>query len=214
MRLPRFVGVIDLSIAIVVAVLVLMPAREMFATAAIKGDDAQQFAIALAEARTIARPDDGRAAEDFARRLGEANMKDWAIEAAVRDSERAKDSPTRWRALLAASVAYVDKLDVVPGLDYANRALAACETARDRGDAAACPSWEQVRMKIYQAYLDAGVSSGINPHRDPIGFRKAGEQRSGWLQVRLGGHDTERGSAAGSGGSAGSSGSAGSGAAP
>jgi len=198
MQLRRYFGLVDLAIATVVVVAVLLPAREMYASEAIKGDAPAQFAVALAEARVIARPGDGKAVEDFAQKLGAAGMKDWAVEASVRASERAKESPTRWRALLAASVAYVDRLDVVPALDYANRALAACEIAREKGDATACPSWEQVRMRLYQQHLDAGVKSGIDPHTNPEGFRRAGE--SALRQIRLGGgHDRERpsGSAAG-----------------
>jgi hypothetical protein len=103
MNVPR-PGLVDLGILTVVAVALFLPAREMYAEPAIAGDDAKQFALAHAEARTIARPDDGLAVEDFGRRLGESNMKDWAIEATVRASEHAKGSPTRWRALLAASV--------------------------------------------------------------------------------------------------------------
>ncbi len=207
MQLRRFVGLVDLGILTVVLVAVVLPAREMYASDAIKGDDQAQFAMALAEARTIARPGDGLAVEEFARKLGEAGMKDWAIEATTRDAERAMKSPTRWRALLAASVAFVDRLDVIPGLDYANRALSACESAQQEGTASACPSWEEVRMKLYQQHLDAGVKSGIDPHRDPAGFRKAGE--AALRQIRLNGRDTERGSAAGtatsgSGGTAGS----------
>ena len=191
MKLPRFVGLVDLGIAVVVLVAVLLPAREMYASAVIKGDDASQFAIALAEARSMARPGDGQAVEDLERRLSDANQKDWAIETSVHASDLAKDSPTRWRALLAASVAYIDRLDVVPALDYANRALSACHSSQDSGDAAACPSWEEIRMTLYQKHLDAGVKSGIDPRRDPNGFRKAGE--SALLQIHLGtGHDKER----------------------
>ena len=204
MQLPRFVGLVDLGIAAVIVVAVVLPAREMYASAAIKGDEAQQFAIALAEARTIARPDDGHAVEDFTRKLDEANMKDWAIDFAVAASDHAKNSPTRWRALLAASVAYVDHLDVVPGLDYANRALNACSSAQQKGDAAACPTWEEVRMQLYQQNLDAGVKSGIDPRHDPRGFRRAGE--SGLRQIHLGGHDKDvPDKTAGSGAATGSS---------
>jgi hypothetical protein len=174
---------IDLGILTVVAVALLLPAREMSAKPVVAGDDAQQFALALAEAKTIARPGDGLAAEDFGRRLGEANQKDWSIEAMVRASEHAKDSPTRWRALLAASVAFVDKLDVQNGLDYANRALNACQAARDKGEANACPDAEEIRMQLYQKALDAGVKSKKDPRTDPEGFRRAGE--AGLLQVRL-----------------------------
>src|SRR5258706_4349092 len=109
----------------------------------------------------MAHPDDGATIDDLARRLGAAGFKDWAIETALHGSERAKQSPTRWRALLATSVAFVDRLDVVPALDYANRALAACE------DQPACPSWEKTRMQLYQQHLDAGVKSGIDPHPGP-----------------------------------------------
>jgi hypothetical protein len=80
---------------------------------------------------------------------------------------------------------------VIPALDYANRALAACDQAREAGGQAACPSWEEVRMRLYHQHLDAGVKSGINPRQDPKGFRAAGE--SGIRQIRL---KDRRGSAA------------------
>jgi hypothetical protein len=184
MALPRFIGPVDIGVGIVVAVAIFLPSREMFASSAFKGDQAQHFSIALAEARAIARPDDGLAAEDFARKLGQSDMKDWAVETAVKASERAKDSPTRWRALIAASVAYVETLDPVSALDYANRALAACELSREKGNASACPSWEEVRMRLYHAHLDAGVKSGIDPRTDAAGFRRAGE--SALRQIYIG----------------------------
>jgi hypothetical protein len=197
----RFVGLIDLGVATIVLVTIALPAREMYASAAQKGTEAERFSLSLAEARTMAHPDDGAAVGDLARRLGAAGFKDWAIEAALLGSERAKPSPSRWRALLATSVAFVDRLDVVPALDYANRALSACE-----GQQVSCPSWEQVRMKLYQQHLDAGVKSGIDPRRGPAAakaFRHAGE--SALRQIHLGGRDVERGNAtpvpaAGSGG--------------
>ena len=192
MQLSRFVGLIDLGVATVVLVTIVLPAREMYASAAQKGTEAEQFALALAEARTMAHPDDGAAIDDLSRRLGAAGFKDWAIEVALHGSERAKQSPTRWRALLATSVAFVDRLDVVPALDYVNRALSACEDQQ-----AACPSWEQVRMKIYQQHLDAGVRSGIDPHRGPKAaeaFRHAGERAV--RSIHIGGHEEERESAA------------------
>ncbi|HEY1551226.1 MAG TPA: hypothetical protein VGG28_25530 [Kofleriaceae bacterium] len=190
MHLPRYFGIVDLGIVAFVVIALVLPPREMFASEAIKGDDAKQFAVALAEARTIVHPEDGRVAEDFARALGGVNQKDWAIDAAVAASERSKGSPTRWHALIAASVAYVDRLDVVPGLDFANRALTACASA-----ATSCPTWEQIRMELYQQSLDAGVKSGINPHKDPSGFRKASE--TNMREIHLGGsRESERGSAA------------------
>lgn len=175
MAMPRLFNLVDVSVVTVVAVALFLPAREMYAGNAMKGDEPAQFAVALAEARTMARPGDGGAAEDFAKKLGEAGLKDWAVETSVKASERSKDSPTRWRALIATSVAYVEKLEVVKALDYADRALAACESAREKGDAGACPSWEEIRMRLYQQHLDAGVKSKIDPRLDPAGFRRAGE---------------------------------------
>lgn len=201
--MPRWFSLVDLGILVVVAVAILLPARPMYADNAIKGDEAKQFAVALAEARTIAHPDDGFAIEQLAKLLGDAELKDWAIEASVEWSDRSKEAPTRWRALIAASIAYAGTLEVIPALDYANRALAACESSRDKGDAAACPSWEEVRMRLYQQHLDAGVKSGIDPKVDAKGFRRAGE--AALRQIYIGQSRQDRvmqGSGSGSAGSA------------
>lgn len=187
----RFFGLIDLAVLTVVVVAVILPPREMYAADVIKGDAPAQFALALAEARTMADPKDGVAAQDFAHAVGEAGQKDLAIDFAVAASDRATGSPTRWRALIAAASAFVDRLDVKLGLDYANRALAACETARDAGDVVACPPWEQVRMELYQRSLNAGVKSGIDPRRDPRGFRKASESQM--LEIHVGPNGGDRG---------------------
>lgn len=177
MKLRQYVGIVDLGIITVILAGVVMPPREMHASPVLKTEPAR-FEVALAEARTLASPGDGAATAELARRLGDAGQKDWAIEVALAGAERAKESPSRWRALLAASMAYVDRLDVVPGLDYADRALSSCD-----GASQACPSWEQVRMQLYQRHLAAGVKSGIDPRHDPVGFRKAGE--SALRQIRL-----------------------------
>lgn len=65
MRLSRYVGFIDLGVATVVLVTLVLPAREMYASAVGAGSDAEQFALALAEARTMARPDDGAAIDEL-----------------------------------------------------------------------------------------------------------------------------------------------------
>jgi hypothetical protein len=178
MKLPRFVGTVDLAVLIVVIAAVLFPPRPMEASDAGKGTDADRFALAFAEAKLLADPTNGSKIVELAERLGAAGWKDWAIETAVEGAERGKESPNRWRALMAASVAYVDRLDVHPALDHIERALAECERHRD-----ACPKWEEVRMDLYRQHLAAGVKSGIDPRRDPVGFRKAGE--SGLRPVRI-----------------------------
>jgi hypothetical protein len=180
MKLPRFVGIVDL--AVVVSLAIALPICSspppMQATDAVKGTEAERFAIAHAEAQVIASPSSGARVAELTDGLGHAGFKDWAIEAAVRGAARARDAPDRWRALAAASVAYVERIDVHPALDYIDAALASCEAHR-----AACPSWEELRMSFYRQHLAAGIESGIDPRRDPVGFRNAGER--GLRPVRL-----------------------------
>lgn len=168
MPLPRSVGLVDLATLTVLFVAVVLPPREMFAKAPMKGTEAQHFALAHAEARMLARPDDPVAYAELSRRLSQSGFVDWAIETAVDGIARTEKSPEHWRTLLAASIAHVDRLDVVPALEYANKALTACVNA-------ACPSWEMVRVQLYQAHLDAGVKSGIDPRQNPKGFQQAGQ---------------------------------------
>ncbi|HEY0255173.1 MAG TPA: hypothetical protein VGC41_26780 [Kofleriaceae bacterium] len=183
--LPRFIGLFDIVMVVVIAVLVVLPPRGQYAAPVIKGDEPTQFALALAEARTIARPDDGAAVDELTHKLDEAQQKDWAIDFAVLASERAKAAPTRWRALLAASTAFVDRFDVVPGLDYANRALTSCEQHPE-----ACTASDHIRMELFQQNLDAGVKSGIDPRKDRRGFMKAGEKAL--LQIHIERQDKDR----------------------
>jgi hypothetical protein len=208
MQLPRFVGLVDLGVLTVVVVNLVLPPRAQYTRPVVKGDE---WRLALAEARTIAKPGDGAAVDELTHELDDAQQKDWAIDFSVLASERAKDSPTRWRALLAASTAFVDRFDVVPGLDYANRALNACSAVRDR-DPDACPNPDQVRMELYQANLAAGVKSGYNPRTDRLKFMKAGE--SALLQIHLDPRDLERDRTPPAGSGTGSAGSAGSATAP
>jgi hypothetical protein len=203
MQLPRFVGFVDLGVLTVIAVLVILPPRGQYTKPVVKGDG---FELALAEARTMADPNNGAAVDDLTHRLDDAQQKDWAIDFAVLASDRAKDSPTRWRALLAASTAFVDHVDldsVRHGLDYINLALSACEVARDKNPSN-CPTPDQLRMQLVQKSLKAGVDSGIDPAQDRRGFMRASEKDM--LEIHLEHRDkdsTQTGSAgSGSAGSA------------
>jgi hypothetical protein len=169
-RLTRLVGFIDLGIAAVVLVMIVLPPREMYAQSALKGSAEEQWKLAQAEARVMAHRTDTTVIADYSRRLTNAGFRDWSVENAVRGEQRTQGSPQHWRALLAASVAYTDRMDVEPALDYANKTLGQCD-----GKSPECPTWERTRVELYQRYLDAGYKSGINPWRDPIGFRKAGD---------------------------------------
>jgi len=76
MKLWRNLGLVDLAVATVVAVLILLPGRQHYTSPLYKGDDAAQFAVALAEARTLANPGDGAALADLTRLFGDAGYKD------------------------------------------------------------------------------------------------------------------------------------------
>ncbi|MBK9032636.1 MAG: hypothetical protein IPL61_15225 [Myxococcales bacterium] len=167
----RHLSLADVVVVIVVAVALFLPARRLSATPVGKVDDHGRRALAFAEARVEARPGDGPAVYELVRLLGDAKLSDWAVQAAAVAAGRATESPTHWRALLAVSVAHVDRYEAKEALDYATQALAACA----RAAATTCPSWEQVRVELYQRHLDAGVRSGINPRQNPIAFRQAGE---------------------------------------
>ena len=171
MQIHRLLSLTDLVVLVVVGVVLFLPPREVIATPAVKMDADTRLALAFAEARARAHPDDGKAVADVARRLGEVGAYDWAVQAAVVGADHAQKSPTRWRALLAGSIAHADRLEVKEALELANNTLGECEEVGE----VACPSYEEVRVEIYQRHLDAGVKSGIDPKKDPRGFREKGE---------------------------------------
>jgi hypothetical protein len=199
MQLRRLIGIVDLGILTVIAVFVILPPRVQYTSPVAKGDG---WGLALAEARTMARPADGAAVEELTHKLDDSQQKDWAIDFAVLASDRAKDSPTRWRALLAASTAFVDHADldsVHHGLDYINQALSACEATREKAPDN-CPTPDQLRMQLVQKSLKAGVDSGIDPTKDRRGFMKASERDM--LEIHLEHRDKDTATGSGSAGSA------------
>lgn len=185
MQLRRFFGLVDLGILTVVLVAVVMPPREMYASAALKAPEAERFALALAEARTIAQPTDAARADELAHELGEVGFKDWAVEAAIDGAARARGAPDHWRTLLAASVAYIDRLEARDALAYATQAFEVCVKTGEPG----CPSWEKTRMEIYKEHLDACVGSSAVDDKGRVKnatkCREAGEGRI--RSIRIGG---------------------------
>lgn len=169
--MSRYVSLIDLVVLVVVGVVLFLPPREVTVGPVDRLDPDTRLALSFAEARAVLRPDDGAVVAEVARRLGDARQLDWAAHEAMVGAERLRGSPTQWRALLAASIANTDLLEVKLALEYANRTLTACAEAGD----VACPSWEEVRVELYQRHLDAGVKSGIDPRKNPRAFREAGE---------------------------------------
>jgi hypothetical protein len=185
MQLKRFVGLVDLGILTVVLLAVAMPPREMLASNAMKAPEEQKFALALAEARVIAEPGHAGRTEELARQLGIANYKDWAVEAALDGSKRSKAQPDWWRTKLAASTAYIDRLEVVKALEQGEEAVKACTAAGD----AACPSWEKTRMVLYRDHVKACIDAqAYDPKtgrvNDPKKCREAGEGKIRTINIR------------------------------
>jgi hypothetical protein len=175
---PRRVSIVDVCVGVGVLILVLLPERSAEAIPAL--DERSALAVSRAEAAALAHPQDGLAAAEYTRALGGARELDWAVDASVQAARAMPGSPTRWRVLLAASVAHADRYDAKQALELASEALLACSQART-----ACPSWEEIRVQLYASHLSAGVASGIDPKVDPVGFRRAAE--AGMTSVRLSG---------------------------
>jgi hypothetical protein len=122
--------------------------------------------LAVAQAEVARRPADGEAGARFAALLVEVRQTDWAVRAAVRASR--SDSGQRWRALLAASVAHVDRWEIREGLEWAEKTLEACHTP-----GASCPQHERARVELYERALRAAWESRIDPKVNPSGFHDA-----------------------------------------
>lgn len=171
-QVTRLVSLTDVVILVIVAIALLVPARPITTAEGMSfHDDDARVALAFAEARARLHPQDGAKISELARRLGEAGQLDWAVQVAAAGSADSAGSPTQWRADIATSVAHADRLEVADALEWANRALSSCAAAGEES----CPSWEQVRVELYQRHLDAGIKSGIDPRKDPAAFREAGE---------------------------------------
>jgi hypothetical protein len=169
-RLGRYFSLVDITVAIVALVAIFLPPRPLEGVSAAAGTDDARFGLAEAEARVRAHPGDGAAAQELSRRLVEAKELDFAVEAPA-EASQVKHAPTRWRALLATSRAYAERIEVEPAFEWGQMALNACQDAGE----AACPSWEEIKVDLYTRHLDAGIKSGIDPKVDPEGFRRAGE---------------------------------------
>src|SRR5687768_17370511 len=111
MTLSRYLSLLDLTVAIVVLVALALPPRSLSAREAYQADDEQRLRLALAQARSLAAPADGDAAAELTRRLVEVGQLDWAVEAAAVAAGQ-EATPSRWRALMATSIAHAERLEV------------------------------------------------------------------------------------------------------
>lgn len=172
------ISIVDLTVGIVVLVAIFLPARSMRANAAYAATPDQVRDLARHQARLAAAPSDGIAADDLAAVLLDLKQTDWAIRVAGQAATH-RDSPTSWRALLAVSMAHADRVEVADAHAFAIEALKSCRAAQTT-----CPSYEEVRLALYEKQLEAGISSGIDPRIDPDGFRRAAETALRTVRLR------------------------------
>jgi hypothetical protein len=183
-RVRDLVGLMDIAVLVVVVTAAIMPPRELYASQALKGDDAAKFRLGLAEARAQIAPEVGSRVDEFVHVLGESNFHDWAIEAGVTGAQRTAGTPDAWRAELATSTAYIEWLQAKESLDHANAAIAACAKVGEP----ACPSFERTRMDIYRKHLSACLKSGAvdatGRVKDANKCRAAGEGQIRTIRLR------------------------------
>lgn len=74
MKALRLASLVDLVVLMLVAVAVFLPPRPFRVVAAPRTDAAGRAQLAFAEARVVARPDDGDAIYELTRRLADARQ--------------------------------------------------------------------------------------------------------------------------------------------
>jgi hypothetical protein len=174
------VGLLDIVAvgAFLVALVLPSPSREVKSlygyTNAAQAVTVEDLAEAQAE---VARdPASGAAAARLAELLVRARQTDWAVRAAVRPATA--DAADRWRALVALSAAYVDRLEIRSALEWAVRAVEACDA-----DGAACAEHEQARLDLYHTALRAAWDSQIDPKVNRKGFADAARRAVPLIRV-------------------------------
>jgi hypothetical protein len=164
-------------VAVVVLVAIFLPKRPLYALDAYKLDADDRADLAADEAAAMAHPDDGAAAAELAQAMKRAGQLDWAVEAGRDGAARATD-PTRWRAEFAESEGLATRGEIREALGVATDARTSCE-----GAGTACPAYEQLKLDLWVRYLDAGLQSGIDPLKDPNGFREAADGAMNWVDI-------------------------------
>lgn len=132
--------------------------------------------IAEAQAEVAHDGTDGEAVARLADFLVRARQTDWAIRIAVRASTI--PSADRWRVLVAASAAHVDRFEIRQGLEWAEKALQACEEP-----GADCADFERARLALYERALRAAFDSHIDPKVNPKGFIDAVDRAAPLIRV-------------------------------
>ncbi|HKA88155.1 MAG TPA: hypothetical protein VKE22_10830 [Haliangiales bacterium] len=157
------VGLLDIAAAGALAAALLLPAPTREIVPLFRNDTSLAAPLAEAQADALRAPHDGRAAARLADLLVRARETDWAIAAATTAAR--EPFPGRWRAMVAASAAFTDRIELAPAYAWADQALKACDEPGSD-----CAEMERTRLDMYVTALRAAVESGIDPAKNPKGF--------------------------------------------
>lgn len=194
MKFPRWMSWFDVGAIVIMVTLPFMPGSvhyaESGALAAFRGkaDSAEvRWRVVMAQARRTL-PSSADQTVQLVGALTSASYGDWAVDEAHRGVTAAQaQSRNAWREAFAVSEAYADRLEPLPALAWAQRAQLLCAAAAggsgepaDQAEAGLmqagiCPASWGPRLAEYIKAFEAGVASGIDPRRNPNGFRAAGE---------------------------------------
>src|SRR5688572_17568161 len=135
------VGLFDVGAAVLVLIVLVMPARDLHVGSGFRHVEAAELPavlsdIAQAQAELQRHPDDGAVAERLAQILASrpVNQHDQALRVAGMAAKHT-GSPMQWRALLALSSAHADRIEIAEAHRYAGEAQRACDAAPPK----ACP---------------------------------------------------------------------------
>ena len=161
------VGLADISAALIVAVIVVMPPRDAQVhhayrnPASLEDPPTEKLrSIARLQAALVREPPRAADVDSLVDLLVEFGQSDDAVRIAT--DALARGAEPTWQAELALASAYTERLEL-------DRALEWARTAREKS-----PTHEQVRIGLFIDELERGLAAideGIDPRREPERFR-------------------------------------------
>lgn len=159
---------LDIGAAGVLLVAVVLPAPRRTIRPVLH-DPQLALHIAEGQADVIRDPADSGAAAQLADLLVSARQTDWALR--VAGVAATTSAPERWRAAIAASAVHMDRMEVAPAYEWADKALKACVAP-----GADCPDFERTRLETVAAALKAVHDGGIDAKKNSKGVIDAAER--------------------------------------
>ena len=158
---------IDITVAIFVVIMMLLPAQIFHIKPLNEGLEAASERISMAQSRITLNPEHETAIEhieQFADLLGELGYPAWSIRVVAEAIQLSKVF-NDWHLYRALATAYAYQRDADLIMYWMTQAFTDCVTSDS------CKMHEQVRMSIYLQQIAAAIDSGLDPKRDPKGFR-------------------------------------------